>query len=1224
MSPGREVSRRRALLIGVADYSDTSFTSLESSLADVKQLYQVLKNPHIGDFDSVNVVCDPSRHEMMRRIEEFCASAVPDEMAVLYISGHGSRLVETTGEFFFIASDSESDDIESSGVPATFVNQQIAGSVAAQKVCIVDCCYSGGLVTGFTSTAKSKGEPELSASGVWIMSSSGAREVSYGGHNTGDIVAPSVFTGHLVHGLASGDACDSTGDRISMVELFDYVNQRVRETPQASPQVPTYSSLHVTGRIEIAKRWRGPVPPLDPHLARSGQVAIALGDPLPALTKQHNAEIEKLVEYYRRCIVEENRTTALIPLGGSDQYVCVSGKEQVISGNVDQDGTVAVPPGAGQLIDRVRKDNAELWIGYPTLVFLESPRDGKAFARKQIAPLYIRRVELVETELGQRLEPWGEAAVDPRLAAIMLDDYDLGKPFPVLDPSWHAEMYNLLVRQAEYLLKDEFGVRIVQSLRPEQLEPDIDSSTPISGARNCSILFVVNDASAATAGLLDDFAKLLTKRNQIGKSALRALLAEPGELSPQSGNTAPRLVLPLKANEAQEEIIRAAMTQVLTVATGPPGTGKSQLVTNLVATAIAKRESVVIASTNNQAVDEVWERCEKLVPGAIVRTGNKKSRGEEEQALRALLRSPEPVRNVDTATSELDFAQRQLTAVRAAMAAQAQLEQELLDVGQQREDIANRLNTTTGELAARLGNDKKLNRWVRRTQRTVRARFFSTWRRNRLLEKLGWTSEASSETLAELANFASHEQQWRRRTASAPGGHIDRRTQAELDNATSRVSETSIELLATTVAAAAYANRTKISAVLEAKGFGWSALAALIQEKGVRAWAITNLSARRLPPDAELFDLLIIDEASQCSIPSVIPLLFRAKRALIIGDPMQLGHIAKITPKQIGGIERELGLSATWLESRKLSYDRHSSFHALEHVHGPSRLLDEHFRCHPHIIDISNRLFYENQLEVFTDVRGQLRIPTKPAVIPVSVSGSPTRPGSGSWLNRSEIEETLRCVDHLLELLPENSTVGVVTPFVAQASALRERLRKKRGVRVGTIHTFQGGEQDAMVLSLVAGHGMPPSTVGWLQRERKLWNVAITRARSHLVVVGDRDFWVQQGGLGKEMFDAGDRGGLATEGRVDDLSSRLYRLYRQDAGPGATLAAHRNDHPVDLIAPMPTGERAFLIDRGCRDRHVPAQHFRRQLTRAQLAGGAVRIPAWRLYDERASFGDFLE
>ena len=62
-------------------------------------------------------------------------------------------------------------------------------------------------------------------------------------------------------------------------------------------------------------------------------------------------------------------------------------------------------------------------------------------------------------------------------------------------------------------------------------------------------------------------------------------------------------------------------------------------------------------------------------------------------------------------------------------------------------------------------------------------------------------------------------------------------------------------------------------------------------------WAVTSLSARgRLPFEPRVFDVVVIDEASQCDIASALPLLFRARRAVIIGDPLQLKHVSTVAP----------------------------------------------------------------------------------------------------------------------------------------------------------------------------------------------------------------------------------------------------------------------------------------------------------------------------------------
>ena len=64
-------------------------------------------------------------------------------------------------------------------------------------------------------------------------------------------------------------------------------------------------------------------------------------------------------------------------------------------------------------------------------------------------------------------------------------------------------------------------------------------------------------------------------------------------------------------------------------------------------------------------------------------------------------------------------------------------------------------------------------------------------------------------------------------------------------------------------------------------------------------WAVTSLSTRgRLPFSAGYYDLVVFDEASQCDIASALPLLYRAKSAVIIGDPQQLTHISRIQKQQ--------------------------------------------------------------------------------------------------------------------------------------------------------------------------------------------------------------------------------------------------------------------------------------------------------------------------------------
>ena len=133
-------------------------------------------------------------------------------------------------------------------------------------------------------------------------------------------------------------------------------------------------------------------------------------------------------------------------------------------------------------------------------------------------------------------------------------------------------------------------------------------------------------------------------------------------------------------------------------------------------------------------------------------------------------------------------------------------------------------------------------------------------------------------------------------------------------------------------------------------------------------WATTNPHAAEIMPLAhEMFDLVIIDEASQCDVASALPLLYRAKRAIVCGDPKQLRHLSWLREDRQAALASQHGLSAS--QRSQWNYRTHS---LLDVVNGalPSQddvvLLDEHYRSLPQIIEFSNRRFYGGAFRVMT------------------------------------------------------------------------------------------------------------------------------------------------------------------------------------------------------------------------------------------------------------------
>ena len=130
-------------------------------------------------------------------------------------------------------------------------------------------------------------------------------------------------------------------------------------------------------------------------------------------------------------------------------------------------------------------------------------------------------------------------------------------------------------------------------------------------------------------------------------------------------------------------------------------------------------------------------------------------------------------------------------------------------------------------------------------------------------------------------------------------------------------------------------------------------------------WAVSNLAAHStLPLAGGIFDLVIIDEASQCDVASVVPLVARARRLSLVGDPQQLRHITQLDQSRLA--QHDLADIAV----QRFTYRVNSAFdlgHSSGHVPAEARVrLDLHFRSHPAIADYCNEAFYDKTLHVVT------------------------------------------------------------------------------------------------------------------------------------------------------------------------------------------------------------------------------------------------------------------
>ena len=241
---------RQALVVAVDEYADEGLGRLRAPADDAEALGEVLGDPRIGDFD-VRVLRNETAQGIRLAVEDFFADRGPNDLLLLHFSCHG--LKNAAGQLFLAASDSRPDRLASTAVAADFVNQQMADSRAQRIALFLDCCYGGAFPRGMVVRAGSDvavgdafaAQSEAGGRGRVVVTASSSVEYAFEGRQlsgAGQLV-PSVFTGSVVEGLASGEA-DRDGDGwVGLNELFGYVAERVRRaTPHQTPHLWAFGS----------------------------------------------------------------------------------------------------------------------------------------------------------------------------------------------------------------------------------------------------------------------------------------------------------------------------------------------------------------------------------------------------------------------------------------------------------------------------------------------------------------------------------------------------------------------------------------------------------------------------------------------------------------------------------------------------------------------------------------------------------------------------------------------------------------------------------------------------------------------------------------------------------------------------------------------------------------------------------------------------------------------
>ena len=857
-------------------------------------------------------------------------------------------------------------------------------------------------------------------------------------------------------------------------------------------------------------------------------------------------KLKQLCKYYLNCLALENANSVSVPklidennpryVEISTPYINGTNREEIV----------------GFITNNTRQRKTAL-VGYPVMV-----------SNDKIVPLLLFQVTADYGIVDMSTTPFANKAI----IDLNISDAD-------------EQMQELLFLEEQLGLNDDNVVVDVKSaasslktLRPNWIwkeEPNPDamqvnesvSYLDTDGIYNRCVLLQA-DLGNYTMGLemeLNSLSKM-SKDGYKNTALYQWLYGEVGQADASSIQNEELLEV-LSLNTEQDEAIRHALHAPLTIVTGPPGTGKSQVVANLIVNLAHKGKNAIFSSKNNKAVDVVEQRTNALGERPIMlRLGGRRDFAQIAEYLRRLLHAPQPTpaqqQEFNSAKKQYDALLSEKSTVLkqqedAIKASNHLIRTEKLIVGLKDkwigwQDFCN--NTTERSFTRQLeelkrnwdaSQKEKQSFWTKLVWMFVKKERIQNFEHslatyNTLLrsikrqeqESVSFDENVLSEqevVLKEYRQLCDYKTKLDKYKGSPSFEDLD----IKLADIKKRLSAAAKKLwnkwLVTCAPQIQDGDRRRISSFLanaelsngdmsnNQLAYEYRMIEGLLTRL-MPICAVTSLSARgRLPFSAGCYDLVIIDEASQCDIASIIPLLFRAKRAVIIGDPNQLKHITTMTRQQDRELVEKHEVFALW------SYCIHSLFDLAVAVgHGDDLVhLRDHHRSHASIIEYSNREFYNGLLRVATDY-SRLKFPygQDKIVIWKNVAGETVRPQAGSAFNQMEIDAV---IEQLRELINSRyiGTIGVVTPFKRQAelityylrerhSRLHDELVKNHDFIAATAHKFQGDERDVIIFSPVVSNGAPQGTLNFLGSTPNLFNVAITRARASLIIIGNKAF----------------------------------------------------------------------------------------------------------------------
>ena len=653
---------------------------------------------------------------------------------------------------------------------------------------------------------------------------------------------------------------------------------------------------------------------------------------------------------------------------------------------------------------------------------------------------------------------------------------------------------------------------------------------------------ILTKRPSVTAGVLHELTQIAEKPSGIYRETALSIINE--EYSQSKEKSVPMKdmnkitdfypITPLSLSDSQLQVVKNIDNSKFVAVQGPPGTGKSQTIVNLVAHLVANGKTVLVASRMDKAVDVVAERLNDLGASHMaLRAGRLNYQRQLSEELNNLLAQNnsdldddiEDILLVDTKDMKdhLDMLKNMENKSETIIKLEKNWHDKLEEVEEQEKILGKKeyikKTLKKGEIDMVAGIIKVLEHNMEKAGFISKiANFTSLGQLKKILNLKDF--DVNYETIGKLKQeleFANMEWSLRKIEADIQKtGNLHmlaeqirtmKRKQKSL--ATNILKNKRREALKELLRDENKRRRLKVHAkslVANRKRLQTN----ILEEEDFRplleafpCWCVTTYAVSdSLPLKPGMFDVAIIDEASQCDIASCFPILFRAKRAVIVGDDKQLPHLSFLEKAKEQSFLSQYGIPDKY--QLMWRFRTNSMFDLADYYSMNSVMLDEHFRSLPQIINFSNHEFYNDRIRVMRKDKPDENVLELVEVVDGKVDFDATR-------NLPEIEALVKRLHEIIiedeRKNPDNPvTVGIISPFRAQVEQLKvsvskvlsDYMIKKHQIEIGTAHTFQGDERDIMMISWAVADNSYTQSLMFMQKAN-LFNVAITRGRNKVI-----------------------------------------------------------------------------------------------------------------------------